>query len=265
MKKLMLLVALVALVAVTAGAQDVRKSLGDYVVVKGTEAIMNVPFAQPATNPKYCPKKTCLFYSGDFNSSNSDANGLYNGQGGAIGSGGSAYVYGAFKVPKGKTWTVTYLGINTLSDASTVDPTAPYDVRTGVTSGSGGKDTTCTGTGKDTWVATGRSGFGLTEYTNEVKLKKACSLKGGTKGTTYFMNVLTSCLTSSCTSGAVTYESDQETNPGPNHVGTAAVWDDAYFNSSTFGDTWVETWGSSGACGNIGCDEFSMFAIGTVK
>jgi len=268
MKKLLLLVTLVAvlvpLFAVSAGAQEVKKALSDYVLVPGSAPVMAIPF-KPSPDkskpPSYC--KPCLFYTGDLNSSSSEANGLFNAAGGALGSSGSAYVYGAFTVPKGKTWTITGLFINTLSNASAVDSTVTWDIRKGVTSGSGGTDVK-SGKGSDTWKTTGRSAFGLTEYTNGVAVKPSVKLKGGSKGTTYWMNVLTSCLTSTCTEGSsgLFYESDQESQPGINQYGPNMPWDDSFFNSATFGYTWVLTNGSSGPCGGIGCDQFSMGAEG---
>jgi len=266
MKKMLLLVTLVAvlvpLFAVSAGAQDVKKALSDYVLVPGSAPVMAIPFKpspDKAKPPSYC--KPCLFYTGDFNSSSSEANGLFNAQGGALGS-NSAAVYGAFTVPKGKTWTVTALIINTLSNASAVDSSCTWDIRKGVTAGNGGTDV-ATGTGADTWKATGRSGFGLTEYTNKVTLKKSAKLKAGT----YFMNVLTSCTTSTCTEGSsgLFYESDQESQPGTNQYGPNMPWDDSFFNSSYFGYTYALTNGSSGPCGGIGCDQFSIAAQGTQK
>jgi len=259
MKKLMLLVALVAVLAPLAAAQEVKPNLGGYVIQRGTPTVMSIPF-KPASplQPKYC--KPCLFYTGDFNSSGSGADGVFNAQGGALGSGGSAYVYDAFVVPKGKTWTIEKLFINTLSNGSAVDPTCPWDIRKGVTSGSGGTDV-ATGTGNDTWAATGRSGFNLTEYTNMVTLKKKLKLKAGT----YYLNVLTSCLTSSCSIGSsgLFYESDQESQPGVNQYPAGKSgeqpWDQGFFNSSSFGVSWENT---TELCGSGYCDQFSMGAVG---
>jgi len=259
MKKLMLLVAVVAVLVPLAAAQQVKPNLGGYVLVPGTARVMSIPFKPgPMATPKYC--KPCLFYTGDFNDSGSGADGVFNAQGGALGSGGSSYIYGAFVVPKGKKWKITKLFINTLSNSGAVDPTCPWDIRSGVASGTGGKDV-ATGTGKDTWVATGRSGFGLTEYTNMVTLKKAVTLKAGT----YFLNVLTSCLTSSCTEGSsgLFYESDQESQPGGNQYPPGKSgeqpWDDSFMNSSSFGITWENT---TSVCGTGYCDQFSMGAVG---
>jgi len=258
MKKLMLLVAVVAVLVPLAAAQEIKPNLGGYVIQRGTPTIMNVPF-KPMGTPSYC--KPCLFYTGDFNYNGSGADGVFNAQGGALGSGGSAYVYDAFTVPKGKTWTITKLFINTLSNASAVDPTLPWDIRKGVASGTGGTDV-ATGTGKDTWKATGRSGFGYSEYTNMVTLKKKLKLKAGT----YFLNVLTSCMTSSCTVGSsgLFYESDQESRPGVNQYPPGKKgeqpWDEGFFNSSSFGVNWENT---TSLCGSGYCDQFSMGAVGT--
>jgi len=261
MKKVMVLLALVAvlvpLVAVSAGAQDVKKALSEYVLVPGVPPVMSMPFhPAPQSTPSYC--KPCLFYTGDFNSSWSNANGLFNADDSPLGI--TAYVYGAFTVPKGKTWTITKLFINTLSNASAVDPTVTWDIRKGVTSGSSGTDV-ATGTGKESWAATGRSGFGYTEYTDTATLKKSAKIKAGT----YFLNVWTSCTTSSC-NGDLFYESDQEDQPGTNQYPPGKKgeqpWDDSYFNSTSFGYSWDPTWGSSGACGGVGCDQFSMGAVG---
>jgi len=259
MKKVMVLLALVAvLVPMVASAQSVKKSLGEYILVPGVPPVMSMPFhPAPATTPKYC--KPCLFYSGDMDPNSSDNNGLFNADDSPLGI--VAYVYAAFTVPKGKTWKITKLFINTLSNATAVDPTVTWDIRKGVTSGSGGTDVK-TGTGKQSWAATGRSAFGYIEYTDLVTLKKAVSLKAGT----YFLNVWTSCTTSSC-NGDLFYESDEEHQPGLNQYPPGKKgeqpWDNSYFNSSSFGYTWYPTWGSSGACGDIGCDQFSDGAVGT--
>jgi len=263
MKKVMVLLALVAVLvpfAVPAAAQSVKKSLGEYVLVPGTPPVMSIPFKPaPASTPKYC--KPCLFYSGDMDPNSSNNNGLFNGNDSPLGI--SAYVWSAFTVPKGKKWKVTKLFINTLSNATTVDPTVTWAINSGMTSGSGGT-TVASGTGKQTWTATGRSAFGYSEYTDLVTLKKAASLKAGT----YFLNVYTSCTTSSC-NGDLFYESDMEHQPGINQYPPGKKgeqpWDNSYFNSSSFGYTYYPTWGSSGACGGIGCDQFSDGAVGTAS
>jgi len=221
-----------------------------HVQAPASAPVMAMPFNPASTNkpPKYC--KPCLFYSGDFDP-NYDANGLFNGDVSSLGI--EAWVYAAFKVPKGHIWRVTGLFINTLSNASAVDPTVTWDVRKGVTTGSGGTDV-ATGTGKQTWAPTGRSGFALTEYTDKTPVKPSVKLKAGT----YFMNVLTSCTTDSC-NGDLFYESDEEHRPGLHHYGPPAPWDDSYFNAPGFGADWQPTWGPGG--GNA----FSVGVLGTCE
>jgi len=269
MKKMMLLVAAVAFVAVTAMAQRPAATLQEMQLVPGSEPVMLIPNHPLASSkpPKYCgtKKEPCVMYTGDFNYNNgsSPANGLFNGDDSPLGI--IAEVYSGFKPPKGKTWDVTDMGINILSNASAVDPSATYDLRKGVSSGSGGTDV-CTGTAKETWAATGRSGFGYSEYSNGVSWSKSCKLTGGTE---YWMNVLTGCTTSSC-NGDLFYESDEESQPGINQYpagksGEYGVWDTQFFNSSSFGYSWSPTTGSSGACGGVGCDQFSFWISATSK
>jgi hypothetical protein len=259
---LALVVALVPFVVVSAAAQrqgQVKPALGGYVLVPASPPIMAAlpPDLHPNANkpPEYC--KPCLFYTGDMDPNSSENNALFNADDGPLDI--TAYVYGAFTVPKGKIWTITALFINTLSNATAVDPTLTWDIRKGVTTGSGGTDVK-TATGKDTWAATGRSAFGYSEYTNKVTFAKKITLKAGT----YFMNVLTSCTTSTC-NGDEFYETDQEHQPGINQYGASQPWDDSYFYATNIDEVWVPTWGSNGVCGGIGCDQFSIGAQGTQK
>jgi hypothetical protein len=265
MKKMLLLVAL--LVAVSAAAQGPVSHIGQNVLVPGSPAIMSVPFnASPAKTPPYCGP--CLFYTGDFNANGSGADGVDNEEGGSLGGGEYAQeeyaeVYDGMIIPKGYSWTITKLFINTLSsESSGIDPTETWDIRTGVSSGNGGKSVD-SGTGKDTFKATGRTGFGYNEYTNLVTLKNKVVLKAGV----YYMDVLTGCTTSSC-SGGEFFETDQEIEPsktkcmGANCFGPPQGWDDSYFNSNYFGIAWENT---IALCGSGYCDQFSVGATGTAK
>jgi hypothetical protein len=266
MKKMLLLVALVValvpLVAVSAAAQGQAKpALSDAILVPGSSPIMAEPFKPNASKPpKYC--SPCLFYTGDFNPSGSGADGVDNELGGSLGSGEYAEVYDGMTVPKGKIWTITKLFINTLATgSSSIDPTEPWDIRQGVTSGSGGTDV-ASGTGRDAFKGIGPPpGFGYEEYTNIVTLQKKAVLKAGT----YFVDVLTSCQTSSCGGGEF-FESDQESLPkngkctGTDCFGPPQPWDDSYFNSNYFGIAWELT---TELCGTGYCDQFSFGAMGT--
>jgi hypothetical protein len=47
-----------------------------------------------------------------------------------------------------------------------------------------------------------------------------------------------------------------------NKRGWPEITDKSYFNSSSFGIAYEPTWGSSGACGGIGCSGFSISLTG---
>jgi PEP-CTERM motif-containing protein len=107
-----------------------------------------------------------LFYAGDFDPNNPNANGLANENDGIVG--GNPYGAATFQnfiVPNGQNWTVTGLFSN---DLMNIAPGQAYwEIRTGVSEGNGGT-LIASGTGTDIVTATGRSGFGFTEFNNLV-------------------------------------------------------------------------------------------------
>jgi hypothetical protein len=176
--------------------------------------------------PAYC--SPCLFYSGDFNPLDPNADALANENDLSV---SSASVYTA--VRPNRDWVVTGLFVNTLSPASVINPTlTPWDVRTGVSTGNGGTDYASGVSVTTTFTPTGRSAFGVTEYTLFAHLSSSVYLHAGV---TYFINVQPQC-----TSGAVCNTRYFESNVEPffapmNHVGPPNVNDDSFFNSSYFG------------------------------
>jgi hypothetical protein len=98
-----------------------------------------------------------LWYNGDFDG----VNGLVNGVG-TNGVTGSSNVYDNFVVPGGQTWTIADVWSNNLMDFTGVT-SAEREIRSGVSLGSGGT-LIASGTDAATQTATGRSGFGYTEY-----------------------------------------------------------------------------------------------------
>jgi len=107
-----------------------------------------------------------LFYGGDFDENNNSANALANETDAiVVGDPYGAAVFQNFIVGGGG-WNVTGLFTNNLSSNST--PTGGYwEVRAGLSEGNGGT-LIASGTGAVTNDPTGRSGFGFTEYHNEV-------------------------------------------------------------------------------------------------
>ena len=110
-----------------------------------------------------CPSG-CLFYGGDFDANNPNANGLSNENDAIVGG----YPYGDATYENfvnSQTWNITGLFTNNLSY---LVPTAGYwEIREGVSEGNGGT-LIATGTGPVTNALTGRGGFGFPERHNEV-------------------------------------------------------------------------------------------------
>ncbi len=105
------------------------------------------------------------FYGGDFDPNNPNANGLANETDAIVG--GSPYgaaTYQNFLVG-GSGVTVTGLFSNDLMTLAPAD--AYWEIRSGVSEGNGGT-LIASGLTADTVTATGRSGFGFTEYENLV-------------------------------------------------------------------------------------------------
>ena len=177
-------------------------------------------FAPPAAcNP-------CLYYSGDFDPNDANANGLADEDDAIV---SSAHVYSPVKPDA--PWHVTGLFINTLSGL--IPTGATWEIRTGVSEGNGGT-VVASGSGAVTQTATGRSGFGFTEYTDSVTVSPAVTLSAGT---TYWINVTPVCA--ACADRS--FESDVPVPGGANHVGPADIVDLSFWNSNFFGANFTNT------------------------
>lgn len=189
--------------------------------------------AQAPTPPSYC--KPCLFYAGDFDSNASDANGLANEVDLVVSTG--AAVYTPFIVPKGKTWTVTGLFVNTFVSAAVLDPaTSPYEVRKGIPAagGNGGK-LVCHGTLPSTIKETGSTGFGAI-YGIFVKGIKGCTLKSGK----YWQSVIPYCTNPNDSTCQNSYRAFVMNDDGAmaHRYGPLEPANDSFFNSQFFGANW---------------------------
>jgi hypothetical protein len=220
--------------------------------------------AQAQRGSKFSVNRGCksdtpgvVYYSGDFNSTNPNANGFTNEMDLAV---AQSEIVNPVKLPK--ECDIAGIFENTLSSSAVIDPAAtPWDVRTGVTAGNGGT-VLCSGTAKASYKPTGRSGFGLTEYTVQVKLadneKKECK----ETNKVIFFSVVPVCLSSQCSTSNRYFESDEEDEPGIHHIGPKNIIDDSFINSSSFGFVWAQT--GPALCG-IGCDMFSTGIIGQLS
>jgi hypothetical protein len=215
------------------------------------------------------PSGHCLFYGGDFLFNPlgpTVANGLANENTGFVaGSPYGAATWVPFTVPSGQTWSVTGLFTNNFMtygvlDQSPNQPTAAayWAIQEGIVPGYAGT-TVASGTNAATSNGTGRSSFGLQEFTIEVT-GLSVTLSSGT----YWLAVVPLCtntLNPYC--GEVGFLSDVEyiNTTAKNAVGSEPQ-DSAYFDSTYFGVSYEPTNGPVGACAGLGCDSFSAGVIG---
>jgi hypothetical protein len=197
--------------------------------------VVNTPIQSPKA-PKYC--KPCLYYGGDWPVDDANWVAWANTDGG--GFGGPVFLYSGFKVPAGKTWTVTGLfSNNAFVGIDHFTPSTPeWSITKGMKNGVAGH-TVKKGESKGTAAVTGRSCCsGIGEYTVSVKLKKAVVLKAGS----YVEGVTPPCDSTkdSACGGALFYETDSY-NPnntkaqGANHFGPKPTAGNNFQNSSVFG------------------------------
>ena len=199
-------------------------------------------------NLPFCPPKICLYYAGDFDSSNSNANALLNVDG------GGSYGYTYVGVKPAQSVSVTGATFNELLSGGFIgDNPTPFEVRENMSAGQGG-NIVCNTTGSAAMAAYGESDFGYVQYSYTIKkLAKPCPLR---KGKVYFVSLVL------ITQNGIGYVVDVEDSPAPNHKGWKNVLDDSFFSSNLYGTPYEPTWGSSGACDGTGCDAFSIALTG---
>jgi len=256
-KRMFVVTTLITALAALAAAQDEtspsNSAGGNIQVLSAASAVSpGWQMVHTGTAPNYC--SPCLFYEGDFNPNNPNANALLSGKT----SSGNGKVYAEFNVPKGKTWTVTGAFVNDLSTAKRLNPVAtPWSISSGVNVGNGGT-TVCSGADNATFTPTGRTGFGYKEYTVQIKkLKQPCQLKAGQ----YWLMI----QPQDNHSNSFFYETDVEDTPPRHHFGPQATLDDSFWTSKANAAYYQPTWGTNGACGSRGCDQFSDGLTGTQK
>jgi N-acetylneuraminic acid mutarotase len=196
----------------------------------------------PGPTPTPTPPPPSLWYNGDFD----NVNGLANGD--VVGF--IAATYDNFIVPDEAGWTVTSVYTNNLVDTSAGITTANWEIRSGVSEGNGGTLVASASAAPAVVTATGRSGFGFTEYTVEVTGLNVNLAPG-----TYWLSVQPI--------SGITFVSYNSSTVGANCVGLPCGNDDnAFFTSSTFGFFFHTTTDPQFAPGNI---DFSMGVRGSVN
>ena len=223
MKNLVLVSTLALALATLAAAQNA--SIGESIVSRGQAAVMRSSFdaVQPPKAPSYC--KPCLWYSGDFDYNNPNANGLANEDDQLV---SDSHVYAAWKVV-GTTTMVQGAFVNSIDTAGFgIDNPTPWEIRKGMKDGSCG---TIVKKGKGISTDTPLDGGDPPAWTHRVKFK-AFPLKAGT----YWVNVTPQCFNNSVCPNARYFETTEDDDPHPlNHVGTKNLLHKAIWNSTTFG------------------------------
>ena len=199
-----------------------------------------------------------LFYGGNFDPMNQNANGLGNENDAIVG--GQPYgaaTYQNFVIPDGHTWNIQSLFTNNLSDLN--PSSAYYEIRSNVSENHPGNLLLSgTASGTDfTWTATARNGFGYNEYTAHVQFSPGITLGAGT----YWMSVVPQDPNGAGRSfNTNTFDC--------NHCVGTQINDQQYFDSAFFGSNFgnaneqgVFTTFSSGVDGYEGTPEPSSLVL----
>lgn len=208
-----------------------------------------------AVVPALC--NPCLFYSGDLNPNDGQADG-FSDENTLLVTGSSTYA--AVDIPKGITASLTGILFNVQADANFDPQNATYDIRQGVSAGNGGTEV-ASGTGDITVATTGRTFEGLTEFSVLVAVPTQ-SLTGGEE---YWFNVTPQCtnggVDGSCYVGRIFLSNTTEM--ANEMFGHASPPYSLYLNSSYFGYTfepWCDLTEVNGQC------RFASFGlVGTAK
>jgi hypothetical protein len=219
---------------------------------ENTHVVSNQPGTEPTMRkdssyePPFCPPKTCLYYAGDFDSTDSNANGLFNADdiSANIRANHEGQVWVGVRPDQDATVTgATFVEFFAGSGVGT-NPT-PFAVQVGIQLGQAGK-TICSTSGNATETVYGENDPVTYAYTIK-KLSRPCKLK---KGKTYYINLLP---TFEDNYGYVVNVEDAKPK---NHHGWKNDLNHCYFNGASFGDNYV-TCNSQG----IGSNGFSELSI----
>lgn len=205
-----------------------------------------------AVPPPSC--SPCLFYGGDLNPTDANADG-FSDENTLLVNGSSTY--GAVSIPAGPNASVTGILVNVLATAAFDPFTATYDIRQGVSEGSGGTEVS-SGSGSVTVAATGRNAFGLYEYTVTVTFSAVTLVPGE-----YWFNLTPQCtntLDGSCT---VFRQFASNTTQETNAVNGGWQPDNEMFlNSAYFGETYANWCDSAFGLNTEQCDWLSFGLVG---
>jgi hypothetical protein len=204
---------------------------------------------EPTPTPTPTPTPAgALWYNGDFNGE-ATGNGLANEEDTSLGSGQFAHVYDDFNVNDAGGWVIDSVFSNNLENTNVTG--ASFEIRSGVSSGNPGTLIASGTTATPVVTATGRSGFGFTEFMIEMT-GLSVHLDPGS----YHLSVWPI--------GDLTGRSFNSTTAGANCIGTpCGDNDNAFWDSNFFGVFFVETQPQCAPPNE--CIDFSMGVNGQVS
>jgi hypothetical protein len=261
MNKILFVVVLAATPGIFAAAQDGRifppLTARENPQVVSTEPATERVVTTSSKSLPFCPPKTCLYYAGDFNSADSNANGLFNAN--DTGDGLEGWTWIGVKPPKNVTVTGVTFNQLFIPGFSGTNPT-PFQTQIGITEGSAGK-LVCSTTGNATMAAYGESDFGYVQYSYTVKkLKQACKIaKPSKQYPSTYVNLLPT------SSNGYSYVVNVEDAKPKNHRGWKNDLNDCYFFATGFSvrlppGPWVTC--NSQGMGTNGFSELSIALTG---
>ncbi len=241
MTKTLCTVALFVMLAPSALPQDSRTP--PPVTMRDNAQIVATQTGKEPSEPPFCPPRTCLYYAGDFNSTDYNANGLFN----ANDVGGSLEGQAWVGVKPDRDVTVTGATfVEFLVEAGVGTNPTPFAVQVGTRVGQPGK--TICGTSGNATASIYQYGEALSTWSYTIKkLSKPCKLR---KGKTYYVNLLPTFEDS------YGYVVNVEDAKPQNHHGWKNDLNHCYFNFPTYGYDYV-TCNSQG----IGTHGFSELSI----
>ncbi len=231
MKKILFALTSIAALASFAPAQDDR-TLPPVAMWGSPHAGSSQSGIQPvgkakSVYPPFCRRKVCLYYAGDFDSSWTGANGLFNANDPDAGLEGQVWV--GVKPDHDATVTgVTF--VEWLTSGFTDTEPTPFAVQVGIKPGQAGK-TVCGESGNATIRVYGESDGGPLGYSYRIKkLSQPCHLR---KNHVYYVNLLPS------SDDGYGYLQNLPPEGAPNHHGWKTDLNDCYFNGPVFGSDYV--------------------------
>jgi hypothetical protein len=220
----------------------------------------NVTHSAKPQAPASC--SPCLFYGGDLNPGEGNDDG-FSDENTLLIVGGSQ-TYGAVSIPSGPDASVTGILFQVLATAAFDPLTAVYDIRQGISEGNGGTDV-ATGSASIAVAATGRTDFGLYEYTITATIPAVTLVPGE-----YWFNLQAQCTNTLDGSCYVFRQFASNTNEETNAVNGSWQPDgEMFFNSAFTGfgvdTTWANWCDSQFDLNSEQCEWLSFGVIGELQ